>query len=242
MHIEALRPDGLNHSMKIEALAICLIGLVHGRVWGADPQTAGGTNLCPIKLVFPAPSFHSGPRRVESDPHTELFPEWPRPPFLAPVGTTNLALGKRVTTSDTNVSTAAVALITDGYKEEEEARMVALHSGKQWVQIDLGEPSSIYAVLLWHREYRDRVSYCVAVQTAEDSNFTEGVHTLFNNDYANLLGLGAGADKLYYETYSGKLVDGKGVKARYVRCYSRGNSDDRLNWYREVEVGGLPAK
>lgn len=228
--------------MKIKTFAtLWTTALFHATFFDADSQSAGQTNLCPINLVLPAPPFHSGPRRVESDPHTEAFPQWQRPPFLAPAGTTNLALRKPVTSSDTR-NAAALALITDGYKEEDDARMVTLHSGKQWVQIDLEEPCSLYAVVLWHKQDRDRVTYCVVVQTAEDSSFTKNVHTLFNNDYGNLLGLGPGADQLYYETNLGKLVDAKGLKARYLRCYSRGNNADPLNWYREVEVWGLPPK
>jgi hypothetical protein len=158
------------------------------------------------------------------------------------VGTTNLALHRHVTSSDTNCAPATLALVTDGHKEEDDEHIATLCAGKQWVQIDLEEPCSIYAVVLWHREYQDRVTYCVAIQTAEDADFTKHVNTLFNNDYANVLGLGPGPDQLYYETHLGKLVDAKGVKARYIRCYSRGNSDDKLNWYREVEVWGLPLK
>ena len=93
--------------------------------------------------------------------------------------------------------------------------------------------------MLWHKQDRDRVTYCVAVQAAEDASFAKSVDTLFNNDYGNLLGLGHGADQLYYETNQGTLLDGQGEKARYIRCYSRGNSDDRLNWYREVESMGI---
>lgn len=205
---------------------------------GADSQT----NLCPISIELPSSPFHSGPLGVDADPHTESAPQRARPPFLAPVGTRNLALHKRVTSSDTNCSPTTLALITDGYKGEDETRTAALVAGKQWVQIDLEVPCTIYAVVLWHLEYRDRVFHCVAVQSTEDAEFTKHVYTLFNNDYADLLGLGPGSDPQYYETNLGRLIDAKGVKARYVRCYSRGNTDDRLNWYREVEVWGLPGK
>jgi len=45
----------------------------------------------------------------------------------------------------------------------------------------------------------------------------------------------------YIETYQGKLIDGKGVKGRYVRLYSNGNTANKLNHYIEVEVWGKPA-
>jgi hypothetical protein len=47
---------------------------------------------------------------------------------------------------------------------------------------------------------------------------------------------------LYVESNEGKLVATKGVKARFVRLYSRGNIVNELNHYIEVEVFGLPAK
>jgi hypothetical protein len=68
------------------------------------------------------------------------------------------------------------------------------------------------------------------------------VTTVFNNDHDNTSGLGAGRDKEYIETFDGKLFDGKGVKARYVRLYSGGNTSNDMNHYVEVEVYGLPAK
>ena len=68
------------------------------------------------------------------------------------------------------------------------------------------------------------------------------VHTLFNNDDDNSVGLGAGNDKHYVETSEGKLVDAKGLRARYVRLYSNGNFSNDLNHYTEVEVFGKPLK
>ena len=44
----------------------------------------------------------------------------------------------------------------------------------------------------------------------------------------------------YIETYQGKLIDAKGVKGRYVRLYSNGNTTNKLNHYIEVEVLGKP--
>jgi len=40
----------------------------------------------------------------------------------------------------------------------------------------------------------------------------------------------------------GLLVDAKGVRGRYVRLYSNGNTVDELNRYTEVAVYGLPAR
>ena len=84
--------------------------------------------------------------------------------------------------------------------------------------------------------YRD-----VVVQVSDDAAFKSGVTTIFNNDFKNDLGLGAGKDLNYVETYQGKLIDAKGVKGRYVRLYSNGNTTNKLNDYIEVEVWGKPA-
>src|SRR3712207_8442221 len=58
--------------------------------------------------------------------------------------------------------------------------------------------------------------------------------TLFrsNNDHDNTSKLGAGKEKEYIEVAEGRLIDPKGVKGRYVRLWSNGNTDrksTRLN-------------
>ena len=42
----------------------------------------------------------------------------------------------------------------------------------------------------------------------------------------------------YVETNEGRLIDCRGVKARYVRLYSDGNTSNDMNHYIEVEVYG----
>ena len=88
-----------------------------------------------------------------------------------------------------------------------------------------------------YREGEDAV-----VRVADDPDFITGVQTLFNNDVDNSSGLGVGKDLSYIETAEGKLVDGKGVEARYVRLYSNGSSANALNHYVEVEVFGKPVQ
>lgn len=122
--------------------------------------------------------------------------------------------------------------------------MVELPQGPQWVQIDLGQASEIYAVLCWHFYAIDRVYFDVLVQVSNDPEFKKDVVTLHNNDYDNGLGRGAGSDKEYIDIYEGRLFgatkDGKGVTGRYVRLYSNGNTTDAANLYVEVEVWGKP--
>ena len=82
----------------------------------------------------------------------------------------------------------------------------------------------------------------VIVQVSDDPEFKTGVTTLFNNDTDNSSGLGVGKDREYFETRYGKIVDGKGTKARYVRSCLKGGSLSALNCWQEVEVFALPAK
>ena len=45
----------------------------------------------------------------------------------------------------------------------------------------------------------------------------------------------------WIETNEGRLIDAKGVKGRYVRLYSNGNTSNDMNHYIEIEVYGRPA-
>lgn len=165
-----------------------------------------------------------------------------RPPFLAPKGTTNVALKKAVTASTGKALLGTLEMVTDGNKEYDEKNVVEIDEGYQYVQIDLGEACEVYAVLLWHFHAAERVYFDTTIKVATDADFTQGVETIFNNDHDNSSGAGVGKDKEYVETYKGKLVDAGGVKARYIRLYSNGNTSDNKNHYTEVEVFGKPAK
>jgi len=68
------------------------------------------------------------------------------------------------------------------------------------------------------------------------------VKTIFNNDQDNSSGLGVGTDREFFETHEGKLIDAKGVKAQFIRFYSKGSTESALNEYTEIEVYGRPAK
>jgi len=159
---------------------------------------------------------------------------------MVPAGTANLALNKKVTSSADPIM-GSLDLVTDGDKTGDEGSWAELGPGKQWVQIDLEKDANIYAILVWHFHSQARVYFDVVVQVSDDPAFSKDVTTVFNNDANNELGLGAGKDMDYIETYEGKLIDAKGVKGRYVRLYSKGNTTNKLNHYVEVEVFGKPA-
>jgi hypothetical protein len=193
-----------------------------------------------LKTQLPPPLFVGTPMPLNV-PNLEPPIKGKRPDFYVPAGTINLAKNKKVTSSDSNPDTGTLDMINDGDKDGNEGSWVELGPGKQWVQIDLAKEANIYAVLIWHFHSQARVYRDVVVQVSDDATFKSGVSTIFNSDFHNELGLGAGKDLSYIETYQGKLIDAKGVKGRYVRLYSNGNTANKLNHYIEVEVWGKPA-
>jgi len=194
----------------------------------------------PLKTQLPRPLFVGTPVPLNV-PNLEPPMKGKRPDFMVPAGTINLAKGKQVTASDNSPVVGTLDLVTDGDKAGDEGSWVELGPGKQWVQIDLAKKANVYAILVWHFHSQARVYRDVVVQVSDDPSFRSGVTTVFNNDFKGELGLGAGKDLNYVETYQGKLIDARGAKGRYVRLYSNGNTTNKLNDYIEVEVWGKPA-
>jgi hypothetical protein len=186
----------------------------------------------PLKTDLPPPLFVGTPVPYSVPNLEPAVTKWPE--FMVPAGTTNLALNKKVTSSDSDPVVGTLDLVTDGDKGGDEGSWVELGPGKQWVQIDLAQEANIYAVTLWHYHSQARVYHDVIVQVSDDPTFTAGVTTIFDNSTS-------GTDHPYVETNFGKLIDAKGVKGRYVRLYSNGNTTNKLNHYIEVEVFGKPA-
>ena len=190
-------------------------------------------DMVPLKTDLPKPLFVGTPVPINV-PNLEPKLNGRRPDFMVPVGTTNLAAGKKVTASDSDPVVGSLDLVTDGDKSGDEGSWVELAPGKQWLQIDLGKEADIYAVIVWHFHSQERVYRDVVVQVANDPTFAQGATTIYDNSPA-------GSDRPYIETYQGKLIDAKGVKGRYVRLYSNGNTTNKMNHYIEVEVWGKPA-
>lgn len=207
-----------------------------GPVAGRDTEI---TKLVPIDIELPAPAFRGTPVPAK-EPNVEQPRDDPRPPFLAPEGTINLARGKPVSCSDPAPPAGELDYVTDGDKEASDFGYLELRPGTGWVQIDLGAQAAIYAVLVWHNHAEARVYRDVILQVSDDPDFLEA-QTLFNNDYDNSSGMGIGRELGYVETAEGKLIDCRGVEGRYVRLYSQGNHIDPRNHYTEVEVFGRPA-
>src|SRR5580658_5987447 len=156
-----------------------------------------GEDLVPLQIKLPAPAFIGTPSDTPAAPDVEKPTGKPRPPLMVPPGVSNVALGKTVTSSVTNVLAEKLAKITDGDKEANEPSIVLLRKGVQWVQIDLGSPQEIYAIVVWHAHDTPKVYHGVVVQVGDNAGFTENVRTLFNNDQENGDGLGVGTNREY---------------------------------------------
>ena len=213
----------------------------------AAAAATSGDKQVPMEIKLPKAMFEGTPKNIKPAATLEKYVDKDRPPFLAPEGTTDVALKKPVTSSDMEPIIGELKLITDGDKEGTDGSFVELGPGKQWVQIDLKEPCQIYGILAWHYHGEGRVYHDFVVQAADDADFIENVKTLYNNDFDNSSGLGIGKDLEYIESYRGRLIDtkgadGKGVKARYLRFYTKGNTSNDQNHYIEIEVYGKSAK
>jgi hypothetical protein len=193
----------------------------------------------PLAPALPRPTFTGTPLDTRSA-HREPYrgEGVPPPPLLVPEGTRLLSRGRAVTAGDARLKRRDLALVTDGDKQYSPSAYLELAPGVQWVQIDLGTQAVIHAVCLW----RERPEQCVyrdtVVRVSDDSAFKAGVTTLFNNDFDNSAGLGAGSDKEYFEDHFGRRIPGHGARARYVRVTSNGNTSDPYNHFTEVEVYG----
>ena len=197
--------------------------------------------LVPIEIELPKPMFIGTPQNFKVERLEKPLGK-PRPPFLAPEGTKNVALEKPVASTDEEPIIGEISMITDGDKEGMDGSFVELGPFKQHVTIDLGAKHEIYALVMWHYHKQARVYFDVVVQTADDPDFVSNVNVLYNNDHDNSSGLGVGDDFHYVETAEGKLVDAKGIEARYIRLYSNGNSSNDLNHWVETEVYGRPVQ
>ncbi|MEA3368693.1 MAG: hypothetical protein U9R68_11340 [Planctomycetota bacterium] len=195
-----------------------------------------------LKVELPKAMFEGTPKNIKPTPLLEKYIDKPRPPFLIPEGCTNVAKDKAVASSDSMPIIGELELVTDADKEGTDGSYVELGPGLQWVQIDLKKTCNIYALIFWHYHAEGRVYHDVVMQVSDDADFIEGVKTIYNNDYDNSSGLGIGKDLEFIEDYRGRLIDAGGVKGRYVRMYSAGNTSNDQNHYIEVEVYGKPAK
>jgi hypothetical protein len=195
----------------------------------------------PLKLNLPAHTLKGTPEDLPSGPHIEPPSDKAPPPLQVPKGVTNVAAGKTCTSS-VPPFLGDLKQLTDGKKEPDDDDAIEFKKGLQWVQVDLGKSFAIHAIAMWHDHRYILAVHDVIVQISNDPEFKTGVTTLFNNDVDNSAGLGVGTDREYFEMEFGRVVPAKGVKARYVRGYTKGTTLSSLNCWQELEVYGLPAE
>jgi hypothetical protein len=194
-----------------------------------------------LALELPSHTLKGTPEDLPAGPNIDPPSDDPPTPLQVPKGVKNVALKKPVTSS-VKPYTGDLAQLTDGKKEPSDDDAVEFKKGTQWVQVDLGESFTIYAIALWHDHRYVQLMHDVIVLVSDDPEFKSGVTTVFNNDTDNSSGLGVGTDREYFENHFGKAVAVKGVKARYVRGYTKGGSLGVVNCWQEIEVYALPAK
>ena len=221
-------------------MVFCVLFACMAYAQQAAPAAPAGDNV-ELKLKLPTPMFTATPKDVTSK-HLDPANGKPREAFMAPKDVVLLSKGKKATASDNEPVIGELLMITDGDKEGADGSFIEFGPGPQWTQIDLGAPAEIYAVVLWHYHSQARIYRDVIVQVSDDPTFAKEVKTLFNNDDDNSSKLGVGKDYEYVDSFEGRLVDGKGIKGRYVRCYSNGNTANDMNHMIEIEVYGRPVK
>lgn len=240
-HLEDLSPSGKNESKCVK----CHNNL-HVRDKAMVQFITNGITMSkldfeigPDAVTRATPGY---PKNMNVPPN--LREEVRRESFMAPQGVTNLALNKTVTSSmEEKPIIGELAQITDGIKKSDEFDYVELNPGPQWVQIDLGQIYNVFAVGVWHY-YKNPVIYNdVIVQIANNSDFTENVKTLFNNDYDNSSGQDIGKDTAYYARWWGEIVDARGpdkngMETRYVRVHTNGGAAGEETKFVEIAVYG----
>ena len=206
------------------------------------PSAPAQSGKVPLILDLPAPAFKGTPKDLPLGPNIEPLSNKLRAPLMVPSDLSNLGPGSKLTCSDRNVTADILDKITDGDKSASDQSIILLRKGTQWVQMDFESPQEVFALVIWHAHNVAKVYHDVIVQVADNSDFTWNVRTLFNNDSDNTSGRGAGSDREYVETYEGKLINAKGVRAQYIRFYSKGSTESALNEYMEIEVYGRQAQ
>jgi hypothetical protein len=213
--------------------------LVACKLSAGDPPKEG---MVPLEIKLPAPAFKGTPKDIQLSTYVEPLSDKPRPPMMVPTGLKNLASGAKVTSSDANATAETLAKITDGDKEASDQSIIFLRKGTQYIQMDLGAPSELFAIVIWHAHNTAKVYHDVIVRVADDPEFTKNARIIFNNDQDDSSKLGAGTDREFFETNEGKLINARGEKAQFIRFYSKGSTESALNEYTEIEVYGRPAK
>ena len=198
--------------------------------------------LTELKLDVVAYTGATPARDLESVSPPHLRKEKKRPPpFMVVPGLKNLALYKLVTASSKPII-GELEQLTDGVKTSGGFDFV---EGPNWVQVDLGEPASIHAIVVWYFYMTPVIFDDVIVRISNDVNFSQNVITLFNNDHDNSAGMGKGNDTAFISRWWGEIIDARntdhtGTTARYVRVNTAASVNGMFSRYVEIAVYGKP--
>jgi len=225
-----------NQLAKLLSLAVCMSVCVATAICADDAKPT-----VPLVLDLPLHTLKGTPEDLPVGPNVEPPSDVAPKPLQVPKGVVNVAAGKPVSSSVTPFQGELIR-VTDGKKEAVDDDAVEFRKGTHWVQVDLGQSFAIHAIVMWHDHRYVQVMHDVILQVSDDPEFKSGVTTLFNNDSDNSSGLGVGTDREYFEMQFGRAVAAKGIKARYVRGYTKGSNQSVLNCWQELEVYALPAK
>ena len=233
--------QGLVLTSRVPLLLGAATALWVGVMVAGLPAAAADKELKPLVLKLPEPTLRGTPEDLPAGPNIDPPPKEDPAPLMVPAGSKNVSEGKKVTSS-VKPFTGELSQVTDGKKEAFDSDAIEMRSGIQWVQVDLEAEHVLHAVVMWHDHRYIQITRDVILQVSNDPEFKTGVTTLYNNDLDDSSKQGAGKDKEYFETRWGRVVDAKGVKARYVRGFSKGTTLTALNCWQEIEVYGAPAQ
>jgi len=130
-------------------IAIIILAVLAAVVVTIGIHHKNKSRLVPLAITLPKPIFKDTPQDTKVK-NLEKPLGKPRPPFLAPDGTTNIALGKPVNSSDEEPIIGEIEMITDGDKEASDGSYVELGPSVQQVTIDLEAIHEIFAIIIWH--------------------------------------------------------------------------------------------
>ena len=113
----------------MNACRMCVVLLTLGAL--SLVEAARAEELVELKLKLPGAKFDGTPKDIKSAnlPKTIRDPK----PLRVPKGLTNLALGKPVTSSESEPIFGELEQITDGDKEATDGSFIELGFGSQWV-------------------------------------------------------------------------------------------------------------
>jgi uncharacterized protein YjdB len=192
-------------------------------------ETGAGLNIAFNSVNARYARFYSSGSNINAYNHyseVEIYTAAP-----STVATGNLVAGKSLTTSTTFTN---LAKANDGIKTTE--NYADASTGLQWLQADLGASYDVSYIKLYHYFSGSRKYHDVIVQLSDDPEFKTGVTTVYNNDKDNSAKLGTGAYNEYTENGLGLEITIASKKARYIRCYSNGNTVNTYNHYVELEA------